>query len=419
MGGIARRAGDLGIKAAAGGILGFAASAPLSIALSQGCAGLTALGLIVGLATGRLRYRRTALDLPLALFAAAEILSIIVSIEPARWGAALRYDWPLILFPVFAQALRDTRQVRRAFGILIASASLVSVYGIWQAFFGRDLLRHGTLMPMGNLFAATGLFGHHLTFAGILLVPAVLSLTLLGERPSWRSGASTLLLLGGVVATFARTVWLGITGGLVGLAIAARGRTRAVSLAVLFTAAAAAVAIPAIRLRVGTLLLLHDDPRMRLWQTALRIWKDHPVFGAGLGSFKSLFEQYKVPGFYMATMHPHNDFLKVLANSGMVGLAAFLWLWASYFRHVGRLFIRAAADPRRPFLLAGMLVVAAFLIAAAGQCYFSDETVVDLFWFFTAAVLVVSGDVERDLGGPAGASGRTLQSAGAGSRSPA
>ena len=390
--------GSVGAFLATWGTLGFAATAPASIALSQCCAGVTALGLVLAFAARRLRYRPTGLELPLALFILAEALSIAFAAD-RRWSLrAFQDDWPVVFFLVFAQALRHSRDVRRAFIVLLTSSSIVALLAVWQVLSGTDPVYHRTLDPIGNYYIGTGLFGHHLTYGGTVLITGMLALTLLSARPTLRLGASTVLLLCGIVASFARTVWLGLAVGIVGLAVAARGRVRRVSIALLLLGAVAAIAIPPIRLRLAAFLAFHDDPRMRLWETALRIWREHPIFGAGVGSFRLLFERYKVPGFYMSTGHPHNDLLKILVNSGIIGLAAFTFIWVRYFRHILRLRRRLeATDPRRALLLAGILVVVAFLAGAMGQCFLSDETVADLFWFLVAASLVTAREVQEEV----------------------
>jgi O-antigen ligase len=397
MDGIQDRLGERGQRLALWGTLGFAALAPVSIALSQICVGLTAVGLVLSFTLRRQRYRLTGLEVPLAAFLVAEALAVALAVDRQWSMAALEDDWPLLLVPLFAQAFRDSKDVRRAFLVLLASSSVASLFAIWQVFNGWDPIRHRTLDPVGQYFIGSGFFGHHLTFGGIVLIPATLALGLLAASPAWRLAVVTCLLLSGLVASFARTAWLGAMAAVVTLAALVRGTMRRLMIAALLVGAGAALVISPIRLRLSAVLGFGDDPRVRLWETALRIWKAHPVLGAGPGSFKLLFEEYKVPGTYMATCHPHNDFLKVLDNAGIVGFVAFASIWVFYFRHVTRARRRLPShDPRRQVLQAGIVVVVAFLVAATGQCFLSDETVADLFWFFVAGVLVTAGEARRD-----------------------
>ncbi len=378
-------------KLAAWGAILFAAASPVSYAAAQWFAGLALLALLVGFATRTLRYRPSPLDLPLLAFVAAEILSIVFSVHPARSLRCLRGDWILLFYPVFAQSLRGARDVRRAYAALLASSSLVGLYAIWQMFDGRDLLRDRALEAIGPLFIATGFFGHHLTYGGHVLITSTLALVLTVARPRASRLLACAAQVGGVVASFARTAWVGLGAGVCALSASARGRTRIALAGSLVAAAVVAVAIPPLRERLGDLLSFHDDPRIRLWQTAIRIWLDHPIFGAGLGSFKTQFPIYQVPGYYMATGHPHNDLLNILVHSGIIGLAAFVWIWVRYFRAISA--ARRSARPEEPrgdLLAAAWIVPLAFFVGGLGQCFLTDEEVGTLFWFIAAASIAVA-----------------------------
>jgi putative inorganic carbon (HCO3(-)) transporter len=52
---------------------------------------------------------------------------------------------------------------------------------------------------------------------------------------------------------------------------------------------------------------------------AFAMWKDYPIFGAGLGSFANVFPRYSGIGTLVAYTHAHNDYLQFLAETGVVG----------------------------------------------------------------------------------------------------
>lgn len=396
------RDGSLWARIALWGTFGFAAFSPFSIAGAQICWGIACLGLIVGLITRQIRYRPTPLDIPLVLFVVAEGLSIIFSVHPARSFRCWDGDWILLFFPVFAQSLRSSRDARRALTILLISSSLVAAYAIWQVFAGQDLIRGRALEPIGNWFVATGAFGHHLTYGGHILITCTLAFSLLiwnlrGHDVGWRI-ATIILQLGGLVGSFARTAWIGFLGGVGLMILLARGLPRKLAALATALAVVAAFAVPAIRARLGDLWTFFDDPRVRLWHTAIRIWQDHPIFGAGLASYKTQFPLYKVPGEYYAHGHPHNDALNILVHSGILGLAAFVFVWVRYFRMVGgaRKLLRPD-DARQALLLAAILVPAAFFLGGMGQCFLTDEEVGQTFWFVAAAFVAAAREVRDEV----------------------
>ncbi|MEA4906571.1 MAG: O-antigen ligase family protein [Anaerolineaceae bacterium] len=83
------------------------------------------------------------------------------------------------------------------------------------------------------------------------------------------------------------------------------------------------------------------DTRRVMWETALRIWKEHLWFGAGPGRFAYAYLEAgaTVPPAYWPT-HPHQFLLNILAEFGLVGLVtllaillgSILWAWRAYSR---------------------------------------------------------------------------------------
>ena len=160
------------------GAFAFAATSSFSIVAYEAAFGIAVLGLIFAFAARSLSYRRTACDIPLLTLVVADLLACAFSVHPAHSLRSMRGEWILLFYPVFAQTFRDTRTVRKALTILLVSSSLIAVYAIAQMFTGADLLRGRTLEPIGNLYIATGLFGHHLSYGGHVLITGTLALAL-------------------------------------------------------------------------------------------------------------------------------------------------------------------------------------------------------------------------------------------------
>ncbi len=71
--------------------------------------------------------------------------------------------------------------------------------------------------------------------------------------------------------------------------------------------------------------------RFSYFDFALEAWLKAPLFGNGVGSFSILYRGAEIPGTY-----PHNIFLEILAEYGLVGLALFLLLPGHVFGRVRR-----------------------------------------------------------------------------------
>ncbi len=71
--------------------------------------------------------------------------------------------------------------------------------------------------------------------------------------------------------------------------------------------------------------------RMQVYEIAATLIKENPVFGIGLGQFEQFYqvEATRILGetpFEWIMIHPHNLFLALWLNMGILGLIAFVWL---------------------------------------------------------------------------------------------
>ena len=78
-----------------------------------------------------------------------------------------------------------------------------------------------------------------------------------------------------------------------------------------------------------------DDPttgRAHFWSVTLKIIRDHPIIGAGLGAFSVAYTPYDSRNGMMRVEQAHNDYLQILADAGIVGAALGLFFIISLFR---------------------------------------------------------------------------------------
>jgi hypothetical protein len=95
--------------------------------------------------------------------------------------------------------------------------------------------------------------------------------------------------------------------------------------------------------------------RAVLWRAALDIWKDHPVLGVGAGQFRKVYSEF-VPGLQPdERIETNNIFLEALANTGLVGLAAMLFLLASAGWYQLRVVTSRSLEPSFRLVSLGLL----------------------------------------------------------------
>lgn len=216
----------------------------------------------------------------------------------------------------------------------------------------------------------------------------ILCLARLDRRGARAPELLTLVVLGlALLATFARSGWILAAGGCF---VILWRQSRPLVLAGVAFLALTAVAVAPLRERVldqvvpgrayNTIFL-----RTPIWKDAWRLWQTAPLLGTGPGNFYFLTSSKAVReagADYIGSVH--NNYLEVLVDSGLIGLAVFLfWLVAA---------LRALTRPERRLRLGllpwglGLSVAALFgdfLIAAPQNNGFATVHLSGLFWLLT------------------------------------
>ena len=69
--------------------------------------------------------------------------------------------------------------------------------------------------------------------------------------------------------------------------------------------------------------------RLAHWIAGYRMWESSPWLGIGAGNYGAVYGQYRLPLWEEPLGHAHNLYLNTLAETGLIGLAALIILWAS------------------------------------------------------------------------------------------
>jgi O-antigen ligase len=71
--------------------------------------------------------------------------------------------------------------------------------------------------------------------------------------------------------------------------------------------------------------------RMAHWQAALEMWRANFWLGVGFGCYEPAYPEYRLLNWPIALGHAHNYYLNLLAETGCLGLAAYLVFFALLF----------------------------------------------------------------------------------------
>jgi O-antigen ligase len=118
---------------------------------------------------------------------------------------------------------------------------------------------------------------------------------------------------------------------------------------------------------------------------AYRIISANPILGVGANNFAMVMGHYAGSEFRHEWIYTvHNQFLLVSSESGVIGLAAYLWI---YFNLIGRgwRIWQTSDDMLAPFAL-GIVAGICGLLSHMLVDIFSDAPLIQLVWLFAALI---------------------------------
>ena len=296
-------------------------SSSVFVAFSDVMAAVLLIVLVLYAAAGRVRPTFATLKVPLALF-----LGVIALASVANWRgqdaivSLGRYvEFTLVTTLIFAAFIRTPAEIERCFVLLLAAEFCLGL----AAMVGFAAGARSGLYILGMHKNAIGPSLACGVVAGLVYLRSP------GIAPKYRPWilASFTLSLIGTILSLSRGAWTAAVVSCL-LILALRRDFRGLAIT-----AALAVPIFAICWSVlpndsaeyaGDISLHAHTMQVRLdhQAAALDLWKQHPFLGTGVGLRKEA--------------DPENVYVLTLAEMGVVGLAAFLFLLGSVYALVGR-----------------------------------------------------------------------------------
>lgn len=114
--------------------------------------------------------------------------------------------------------------------------------------------------------------------------------------------------------------------------------------------------------------------RLRNWEAAAERWSEHPLTGEGLGSYLQYTEQYNQPGT------PDGWYIRLLAESGLLGLLAFMLLVGGLLWTLFRAYVHETEPLPRAIVYGAALSVIAMLVNALLIDSFVSYKIMGVFW---------------------------------------
>jgi len=313
------------------------------------------------------------------------------------------YDWSryFTVFLFFVFTLLSFRTIAQDFILktLVVSGAVLATIGLFQSFGwgfswipGMWKTRHATLVaPYATMV-------HKNVFASVALVLFPFSVVSVLNLSSWWRYVSlytTVAILTAILLTSARAAWVGFAMALTMITaiflilaikhkfIVFKSRNVGIIAGVVLVVFALLCGANAyltrvdqpIRSRIKS-IPFEDNLRIELWQDTIKMVKETPVGGVGLGNWKTEFPKYmEFPKYFSSVrdpywfvsscqiVRPHNDFLWILAEVGVIGFLIYLTLITIQFKYlIQSVFASNASKQRLTFLLGVLFATTAYLV---------------------------------------------------------
>ncbi len=294
----------------------------------------------------------------------------------------LKYIEFFVVYFMTVNLVHEERQMFRLLTTAFVTCAIAAIIGITQIPSGERIAA-----PFEGQYGEPNTFGGYLVFMLALLLGYALSSKPLVSRLRW--AAFAVLVAVPLLYTLSRSSWLAAIPMLLTLIVLSPRRlTLMVTLGILVIAGASIAPKQVIdrynytwnatvdrgEYRIGNAKLdTSTSARLDSWKQGLSGWAKQPLFGYGVTGFAFMDAQ----------------FVRVLVETGLIGLVAFLWLlwrilgitWKTH-----RQFIGSRLEGLTLGYLAGVI---AMMTHAIGANTFIIVRIMEPFWFMTGLIFAV------------------------------
>lgn len=314
---------------------------------------------------------------------------VCVQLLPGRsayWHATLSQlllyiSYGVICF-LLAQTLTRSREVRTLGTVLAIYGSVVALFAVLQNLSAPTKLYWLRTPRLGGWIY--GPYVNHNHYAGLMEmlmpVPLVFAFSRFGnQRERWIAAsaaafmASTIFLSGSRGGMIAFTVEIAIF-----LSFVFRERRQkniAILLGAFLVISLAMIAWTGgheVTTRIATFAPdkhsdLASDIRLQIDRDVLRMSRYRPLLGWGQGTFADVYPRFR--SFYAEFLvnHAHNDFLQVLAETGIIGFVIMLWFLVITVRNALRKSLNWTSDLNGAVSVAALLGISGILVHSLGD----------------------------------------------------
>jgi O-antigen ligase len=343
------------------------------------------LGLLHSPSPKTLIQKNKLLATGVVLFLTAATISIFTSVDIRKAAGEWRafYIEPILIFFVLSIYLKNLDEKTRSKNIqnyillpLILSALTTSILCIYQHFTGY-------LVPYAfwanrETYRVTGWYGFP-NAVGLFLAP-IIPLSLYLIQKNWRKNKKIAYLsIATIFTSLLAILFAKGSGPLIGVAagfgvlLLCYKKTRIPAIVFGIIASVGIILLPPTHSIKQELLATNYSGQLRrdIWSETFALLKDLPITGAGIASYEERIVHYRGDHWIEVFHHPHNIFLTIWINTGLLGLIGFVIILVWFFTTAIK------NNSQTKFVLASMCVI--LTMGLVDSPYIKNDLAI-LFW---------------------------------------
>jgi O-antigen ligase len=268
---------------------------------------------------------------------------------------------------------------------IILSAILPSIIGFWQFFYAKDLF-----IKNGNRLISTFAHPNMLAFFIFFVLAITIFIFLYGYKKNILSYfyiLASLLFFIVLILTYTRGAWLAFLVFLIIIGLF-KFRKLLLLMAIFFLILYSAIA--PVRERIDNIFVFDDYNssvvwRLNLYKDEFEYFKKKPIIGYGSGNASLVIAENRSPR--LGATEPHNDYLKIALEGGIVGLISYFVLAIVLIKSLFERYKKEIAIKIKYFIFFIIAVFLSLMVASFSNNVLNNTALQWVLWFTIGGVL--------------------------------